>query len=240
MVLHDPVKLDHTIEQAEVWILDIFDTPAESVAELHRRGRKVIGYFSGGTFEDWRSDAHKFPKSDMGKKLDEWEGEKWVQTSSPAIRQIMIERIELALSKGFDGIDVDNVDGYDNKNGLGLTKDSAVDFVKFFTREAHSRNLAAGLKNASDIIPRVIDDVQWIVQEQCVQYGDEEEYLPFIQQGKPVFNVEYPKGEDTESKKCNNEHEVTGKPLHKCMKAKNMGYSTIIKNIKLDQWIQVV
>lgn len=240
MVLHDPVKLDHTIEQADVWNIDVFDTPASSVAELHRRGRKVIGYFSGGTYEDWRPDAHKFRKEDIGKKLDEWEGEKWVQTSSPAIRHIMIERIELALSKGFDGIDVDNVDGYDHKTGLGLSKDSAVDFIKFLSHEGHSRGLACGLKNASDIIPRVIDDVQWIVQEQCVQYGDEEEYLPFIRKNKPVFHVEYPKGEDTESSKCNNEKVVTGKQLRKCEKAKELGFSTIIKNIKLDQWIQVV
>ncbi|KAG8630989.1 hypothetical protein KVT40_000129 [Elsinoe batatas] len=237
-VLGHRVKLDHTIEQTSVWIIDLFDTAADDVAELHRRGRKVIAYFSAGSYENWRPDATRFPAPDMGKKLDDWEGEKWIRTSSPSVREIMTARMDLAVQKGFDGIDPDNVDGYDNKNGLGLTKNDAVDYVLWLAREAHSRGLAVGLKNANDIIPRVIREMQWCVQEQCVQYGDEDEYLPFIRQGKPVFHVEYPKGEDTDSKKCNNEKEVTGKQLQKCIRAREMGFSTIIKNIKLDQWIQ--
>ncbi|KAF2223889.1 glycoside hydrolase superfamily [Elsinoe ampelina] len=237
-VLGHRIKLDHTIEQTSVWIIDLFDTTADDVAELHRRGRKVIAYFSAGSYENWRPDASRFPTSDMGKKLDDWEGEKWIRTSSPTIREIMTARMDLAVQKGFDGIDPDNVDGYDNKNGLGLTKNDAVDYVLWLAREAHGRGLAVGLKNANDIIPRVIREMQWCVQEQCVQYGDEEEYLPFIRQGKPVFHVEYPKGEDTDSKRCNNEKEVTGKQLQKCVRAREMGFSTIIKNINLDQWIQ--
>ncbi|KAF4552952.1 Hypothetical protein D9617_8g049650 [Elsinoe fawcettii] len=237
-VLGHRVKLDHTIEHTSVWIIDLFDTTAEDVAELHRRGRKVVAYFSAGSYENWRPDASRFPSSDMGKKLDDWDGEKWIRTSSPTVREIMTSRLDLAAQKGFDGVDPDNVDGYDNKNGLGLSKNDAVDYVLWLARQAHSRGLSVGLKNANDIIPRVIREMQWCVQEQCVQYNDEEEYLPFVRQGKPVFHVEYPKGEDTDSKKCNNENEVTGRQLQKCVRAREMGFSTIIKNIKLDQWIQ--
>lgn len=56
--------------------------------------------------------------------------------------------------------------------------------------------------------------------------------------GKPVFHVEYPKGEDPDSNKQNDAKEVKGKKRDKCMKGKQHGFSTIIKNVRLDQWIQ--
>ncbi|KAK7744057.1 hypothetical protein SLS53_003574 [Cytospora paraplurivora] len=240
-VLHHPVKLDHTIEQSQVWIVDLFDTPDTSVAELHRRGRRAIAYLSAGTFEDWRPDAPLFPPSDLGRSLDGdgWTGERWVRTSSPAVRAIMLARLDLAARKGFDGVDPDNVDGYDNKNGLGLTRAGAVDYVLWLAREARARGLSVGLKNAGDIVPRVVDHVQFCVNEQAVQYGDEEQFLPFIRQGKAVFHVEYPKGEDPDSGKQNNDKEVKGRKRDKCMRGRQHGFSTIIKNVRLDQWVQM-
>lgn len=146
--------------------------------------------------------------------------------------------VEVAAEKGFDGVDPDNVDGYDNKNGLGLTEADAVDYVLWLAREANARGLSCGLKNAGDIVPRVVDHVQWCVNEQAVQYGDEEQFAPFVRRGKAVFHVEYPKGEDPDNKKHNDEKEVTGKKRDKCMKGKQHGFSTIIKNVRLDQWVQ--
>lgn len=237
-VLHHKVRLDHTIEQHAVWIVDLFDNSAADVAELHRRGRRVVAYFSAGTYEDWRPDAARFTDGDLGRKMDDWEGEKWLQTNSPNVRQIMLARLDLARQKGFDGVDPDNVDAYDNKNGLKLSKNDAVEYVLWLAREAHARGLSVGLKNGGDIVPRVVDAVQWCVQEQCVQYDDEEDYLPFIRQGKPVFHVEYPKGEDPDKDKMNDGKEVTGKKKDKCLRARAKGFSSIIKNVRLDQWIQ--
>jgi hypothetical protein len=113
-----------------------------------------------------------------------------------------------------------------------------VDYVLWLAGEAHARGLSIGLKNGGDIVPRVVHQMQWCVNEQAMQYGDEEQFLPFIKQGKPVFNVEYPKGEDPDSNKHNDAKEVTGKKRDKCMRGKQYGFSTIIKNIRLDQWIQ--
>ncbi|CAN8101201.1 unnamed protein product [Discula destructiva] len=237
-VLHHPVRLDHTIEQHAVWIIDLFDTPTTSVQALHARGRKVIAYFSAGTYEDWRPDAARFPPAALGRKMDDWAGERWLLPTDPTVQQIMRARLDLAVSKGFDGVDPDNVDGWDNKNGLKLTRQHAVDYVHFLAREAHARGLSVGLKNAGDIVPRVLGCVQWAVNEQAVQFGDEEQFLPFIKAGKPVFHVEYPKGEDPDDKKQNDEREVTGKKRDKCMRARTRGFSTVIKNVKLDQWVQ--
>jgi hypothetical protein len=41
-------------------------------------GRKVICYFSAGSYENWRSDKNDFPSDVLGNKLEHWEGEKWL------------------------------------------------------------------------------------------------------------------------------------------------------------------
>lgn len=58
--------------------------------------------------------------------------------------------------------------------------------------EAKNAGLAIGLKNAVDIIPDVVDVVQFAVNEQCHEYSGEcEMYKPFTDQNKAVFNIEY-------------------------------------------------
>lgn len=42
----------------------------------------------------------------------------------------MGQRLDLAVHKCFDGVDLDNVDGYNNDNGLGLTKNDSIDFMQ--------------------------------------------------------------------------------------------------------------
>ena len=86
---------------------------------------KALCYFSAGTYENWRPDASSFSSSDLGQGVDGWAGEWWLNTNSANVRKIMTARIELARSQGCDGVDPDNVDAYDNVNGLSLTQNDA-------------------------------------------------------------------------------------------------------------------
>lgn len=138
------------------------------------------------------------------------------------------------MTKGCDGVDPDNVNGYDNDNGLGLTQASALDYVNFLADVAYVRNLAIGLKNAGDIVPDVIDKMEWSMQEQCIQYSEYDFYRPFIDQGKPVFHVEYPKGAATN----NNASIAMSQKISICGDERAKGFSTVIKNMDLDQWIE--
>lgn len=173
--------------------------------------------------------------------MADWEGERWLHPADATVRQVMRARLDLAAAKGFDGVDPDNVDGFDNPKetkDLKLTRQHAVEYVHWLAREAHARGLSCGLKNAGDVVGDVLGVVEYAVNEQAVQFDDVEAFLPFIRAGKPVFHVEYPKGEDPDSKKQNDEKEVTGKKRDKCFGAKAKGFSTVIKNVKLDQWVQ--
>jgi hypothetical protein len=75
-------------------------------------GKKVICYFSAGSYESWRSDAKDFSNGDLGNNLDDWPGEKWLKLSSENVRGIMKKRVALAREKRCDAVDPDNVDGY--------------------------------------------------------------------------------------------------------------------------------
>src|SRR5438067_12304747 len=54
--------------------IDLFDNSAAVVGSLHRRGRRVVCYLDAGTYEDFRPDAHKFPKDVLGRP-NGWPGE---------------------------------------------------------------------------------------------------------------------------------------------------------------------
>jgi hypothetical protein len=146
----------------------------------------------------------------------------------------MKTRLNLAVEKGCDGVDPDNVDAYDNDNGLKLTEKDSIDYVMFLANESHARDLAIGLKNAGSIIPDVLDCMDWSVNEQCHEYSECDIYSEFTQHDKPVFHVEYPKGDDVNN---NSPIDDTTKQAI-CEDPSAAGFSTIIKNIDLDKWIQ--
>lgn len=118
IVLIQPIKLDKdgsvkTVKpDVAIWDLDLYDNDKETFAALHKAGKHVICYFSAGSWENWRDDQKSFKKEDLGKALDGWPGEKWLNVKSQSVRNIMKKRIKLAADKGCDAIDPDNVDGY--------------------------------------------------------------------------------------------------------------------------------
>jgi endo-alpha-1,4-polygalactosaminidase (GH114 family) len=215
-----------------VYDIDLFDSTASIIAWAQGQGRKVICYFSAGSYEDWRPDSARFKPEDYGKGLEGWEGEYWLNTSSANARSIMISRLDQAAKKGCDGVDPDNIDGYENETGLDLTTDTAVDFVTFLADATHARNMSFGLKNGAKILSQVLDLIQWNVVEECLQYNECDKYQAVIDAGKPVFQIEYPTtdekpsyvSDETEKEICGN----TGIPH---------GFSTILKNMNLDEWI---
>ncbi|OGE51525.1 hypothetical protein PENARI_c013G06230 [Penicillium arizonense] len=183
--------VEDTTADADIWDIDLFDNTAATISTLQSKGRKVICYFSAGTYEDWRSDISKFDSADFGSNLDDWPGEKWLNIKSTSVRSIMTSRLDMAKEKGCDGVDPDNIDAYGNENGLGLTEADSIDFLTFLATEAHSRGMAIGLKNGGDIIGSVIDKMQWSVNEQCAEYNECDVYAAFTEVNKPVFHIEY-------------------------------------------------
>ncbi|KAK7422825.1 hypothetical protein QQX98_001387 [Neonectria punicea] len=237
IVLLKPIKVDDdgtVTPDVKVFDLDVYDNDADTIKALQKAGKKVICYFSAGSWENWRDDKDDFQKADLGKVLDGWPDERWIDVRSNNVRKIMKKRIKYAADKGCDAIDPDNVDGFQNDNGLDMTAKDAVDFIKFLSETAASYNMSTGLKNAGDIIADVLEYVHFSVNEQCVEYSECETFAAFIEADKPVFNIEYPTGTfnnvsaSVKDEICSHSGNSTG----------TEGFSTVIKKLKLDGWVE--
>ena len=204
----------------QMYDVDLFDTPQKIIDQLHGQGRRVVCYFSAGSWEDWRPDADQFPVEVLGDDLPDWPGEKWLDVRRlDILGPIMDARLDLAKQKGCDGVDPDNVDGYVNESGFPLTSDDQLAYNIWIAEQAHTCDLAVGLKNDLEQITALVTYFDWAINEQCFQYNECDLLLPFVQAGKPVFGIEY-----------------HGEPTSFCPQANAMNYDFLKKNIELDEW----
>lgn len=148
--------------------------------------------------------------------LGGWDGEWWLDHRRQNVRDIMEARLDLAAQKGCDGVEPDNVDGYQNSNGLGLTRADQIDYLEFLSREAHERGLSIGLKNAVGLV----DEFDFAVNEECDYYNECESITPFIDAGKAVFHVEY-----------------NVEPDAFCSRVSELGFSSLHKNLNLGSYM---
>jgi len=175
----------------DLYDIDLFDTQVATIEQLKADGHKVICYFSAGSYENWRDDAADFTAADYGRNLDGWEGERWLDIRSANVHSIMAIRLDLAVTKGCDGVEPDNMDGYSNTSGFSLTAEDQLAYNRYLANEAHERGLSIGLKNDLDQIPQLVEYFDFAVNEQCFEYDECAALSPFIDAGKAVFNAEY-------------------------------------------------
>lgn len=175
----------------DVYDIDLFDTSAATIRDLQAQGRHVVCYFSAGSSEDWRDDFSDFTETDMGSPLDGWAGERWLDTRSENVRTIMAGRLQIAAQKGCDGVEPDNVDGYQNDPGHPLTAQTQLNYSRFLANSAHELGLAIGLKNDVDNVAALAAVFDFAVNEECHEYEECDVYRAFTRLGKPVFNAEY-------------------------------------------------
>ncbi|GAA1285094.1 endo alpha-1,4 polygalactosaminidase [Planotetraspora silvatica] len=214
----------------DMYDIDGFDAPVGLVSDLHgtRQGRKVVCYISAGSYEDWRPDAAQFPAAVLGKNLDGWAGERWLdirQYGGP-LGAIMRARLDMCKAKGFDAVEPDNVDGYTNKTGFPLTKADQLAYNSWLANEAHNRGLSVALKNDNAQIPQLLPYFDWALNEECFTYKECTTadnggygYDQFVAAGKAVMQVEY----DLATSKF-------------CAKANAQNFNSLKKHLELDAY----
>lgn len=182
--------------------VDGFDNTAGNVGALHSAGIKAVCYLSAGTYENWRPDASSFPSSILGRN-NGWPGEKWldvrdVQTANSTLRSIMDARLDMCHQKGFDMVELDNVDGYDNKSGFPLTAGDQLYYNATLANDSHARGMSVLQKNDNAQIPTLLAYFDGALNEQCNQYKEcttaqngSYGYDQYVAAGKPVFQAEY-------------------------------------------------
>lgn len=187
-------QLDGTVNTGytvDLYSIDLEDTPESVITTLKQSGKRVLCYFSAGSYEAWRSDRSLFLSTDLGKSLDGWAGERWLNIRSENVRLIMKMRMERAQQKGCDGVEPDNIDGYANDNGLSLTAQEQLDYNRYLARTAHGLGLAIALKNDVDQVAALVNDFDLAINEECHYYNECAMLKPFLDQNKPVVSAEY-------------------------------------------------
>ena len=171
--------------------IDGFENHAGIVSALHSAGRKVVCYLSAGSWENWRPDAGRFPESVKGAS-NGWPGEKWLDIRRLGVLgPIMRARVKMCAKRGFDAVEFDNVDGFQNHTGFPLTGADQLTYDIFLANLAHRNGMSAVLKNDVSQIPKLLPYFDLALNEQCFQYAECGKLRAFVNAGKPVFGVEY-------------------------------------------------
>lgn len=186
----------------DLYDIDGFDATAADVAALRssRPGRRVTCYLSAGSWEDWRPDARRFPRSVIGRRLAGWPGERWldIRRHRGRLGRLLRDRLDMCRRKGFDAVELDNVDGYQNRTGFRLTAGDQLRFNVWLANAAHRRGLSVALKNDVEQLRRLRPYFDWALNEECWRYREclsrqtgGYGYDRWIAAGKAVMNVEY-------------------------------------------------
>ncbi len=143
-----------------------------------------------------------------------WTFADWT-SSSPIIR----DRLDRCDAKGFDGVEFDNVEGYQNETGFDLSRADQLAFNRWLADAAHQRGLSVGLKNALGIAEQLEPKFDFAIVEQCFYYRECGLTAPFTEAGKSVLVVEY---------------ELSRAQF--CDRAASLGVTAMRKHLSLDAW----
>lgn len=216
--------IDRSVD-ADVYDVDGVETRAATVTKLHDAGRHVVCYFSAGSWENWRADRGRFPKRVIGRKLDGWAGERWLDIRRIGVLgPIMKDRMRACKRKGFDAVDPDNVNAWEQpRTGFHISRRAQIRYNRWLADTAHKLGLSVALKNdGGQVAAGKGELVAWFdfaVTEECFQFNECALYSPFIAAGKPVFDTEY-----------------TLETSDFCDDAATLNMFAMKKRLKLDAW----
>lgn len=215
-------ELDLNIS-ADVYDLDYETTTAEQVAALHAAGRRVICYVNVGAWEEYRPDAGEFPPAVIGKVYAGYPDERWLDIRRiDQLAPILQARFDLCQHKGFDGLEPDNIDGFEQNSGFPLTAADQIRFNKWLASQAHARGLVIALKNDGGQIADLVADFDFALVEDCVAQQFCADFRPFVEAGKAVVIVDY------------TDQQVTIEQI--CTEARRYGYTGLLKHRDLDAY----
>jgi hypothetical protein len=181
----------NTSVPAQVYEIDGFNTSAATVSTLHAQGKKVICYIDFGTSETNRPDIGAFPASVQG-LTNAFPGERWLDIRQLAVLEpIMTARMQMCVTKGFDALEADNVDGYANATGFTLLATDQLAYNTWIATAAHALGLSVGLKNDNDQTAQLQPYFDWALDEQCNEFAQCPTENVFTTANKAVFNAEY-------------------------------------------------
>ena len=146
--------------------------------------------------ERWLADDPDLVLQRDGEPLidENWPDELIVDTSTAGKREriaaLMAPSLDACAAKGFDAVEIDNLDSYTRSDGL-LTVDDALALASLYADTAHAAGLAIAQKNAAELGTRGRDDAgfDFAVTEECHRFDECALYTDVY--GEHVLDIEY-------------------------------------------------
>ncbi len=168
---HRPMRWDWQIGRAaplertgaravDIYDLDGFLTSRAELRDLHTRWPaatlrhpRAICYLDLA-WEDYRPDASPgryFPADTLGKVYYGYPEERWVDFRQlDALKPMLDERLAMCARKGFDAVELDDIDSFDppSQTGFRLTPGDAQNYLAYALNQVHRDGMTALWKNS--------------------------------------------------------------------------------------------
>ena len=211
--------VDVTVD-ADVFLLDPVRTTSTETAALRARDRRLVCQVQVGSYATTDPDASRFPAAVRGAQVPGRPASRWLDVRQwDSLKPVLADRFRLCRGKGFGAVALTDADGYLHRSGFPLTFDDQLLFNRQLAALARSLDLSPGLVNDVPQVAALAPDFDFAVNEECIRSRECAKLLPFTDDDKPVFHVEY-----------------TGDPTQFCVTTVGYGFSSIRKDRELDAW----
>jgi hypothetical protein len=166
----------------DIYDVDGFLTTAAEVRAIHHTWRaatlrhpKVICYLDLA-WEDYRPDGSPgklFPAATLGAVYYGYPQERWVDFRQlDALKPMLDERIRMCARKGFDAVELDDIDSFDPPatTGFQLTPGDAQNYLAYAFNEIHRLGMTALWKNSPYLSWWGRNYTEGAVVEECYVY----------------------------------------------------------------------
>ena len=170
-------------------------------ADVPASGLYSICYINGfqsqpADRETWLADNPDLVLLDGGQPVidADWPDELILDTSDAGKRDriaaIMADDFSACAEKGFDAVEIDNLDSY-GRSGGRLDRDGAIALASLYAATAHAAGLAIAQKNSAELGKRGRDEAgfDFAVAEECQRFDECALYTSVY--GDLVFDIEY-------------------------------------------------
>jgi len=187
---------------------DMMATP-DTVQKLKSAvpGAIAICYIDVGVYEDYRPDKQAFldvqnqyrkdtgdPNAKLWGNADVgWPGSYWLDVrQTKYLLPLMEARIKDCKAKGFDAVEPDESEVWNNNPGFPISMEQSHAYTKMIADLVHSYGLSVGLKGNNGEAAVLEPYHDWALTEQCFEYSECQNFVDsFVKNGKAVFNIEY-------------------------------------------------
>jgi hypothetical protein len=191
----------------------------DAVSAIHAAGRKVIGYITVGDAENFRADFQQMVDFDVacghcfiGNAFSNTFPNEWYvninndKGQADFMRKMVQARMDKVAAAGFDSVEPDVDFASSNNSGFTITGATQIAYNVSLANIAHANGLSINLKSDVDqaLDSQLIAAFDYVIDEQCWQYKQCNNYSGFQSAGKSIFNAEYKVAPSTFCPKANN------------------------------------